>query len=59
MGIGCLLTSGFRDTVFSPIWVKNAKPLQFFITPAKLLSPFRGQLAFDLLSWAPELSPCL
>jgi hypothetical protein len=39
--------------VFSPIWVKNVKPLQFFITPAKLLSPFRGQLAVDLL-WAPE-----
>jgi hypothetical protein len=36
-----------------PIWVKNVKPLQFFITPAKLLSPFRGQLAVDLL-WAPE-----
>jgi hypothetical protein len=31
------------------IWVKNVKPLQFSITPAKLLSPFRGQLAVDLL----------
>jgi hypothetical protein len=28
---------------------KNVKPLKFFI----LLSPFGGQLAFDLL-WAPE-----
>ena len=34
---------------FSPVWVKNVKPLQFFITPAKLLSPFSGQLAVDLL----------
>jgi hypothetical protein len=38
---------------FSPAAVKNVKSLQFFITSAKLLSPFRGQLAFDLL-WAPE-----
>jgi hypothetical protein len=31
------------------MWVKNVKPLQFFITPAELLSPFSGQLAVDLL----------
>jgi hypothetical protein len=42
-----------RDTVFFFAGGENVKPLKFFITPAKLLSPFRGQLAFDLL-WAPE-----
>jgi hypothetical protein len=49
-----LLSPYCRDTVFFTAGgKKNVKPLQFLITPAKLLSPFRGQLAFDLL-WAPE-----
>jgi hypothetical protein len=47
------ISSCCRCTVFFFHVVKHVKLLQFFITPTKLMSPFRGQLAFDLL-WAPE-----
>jgi hypothetical protein len=49
LGLGSRYLLTAEIPFFSPVWVKNVKPLQFFITPAKLLSPFSGQLAVDLL----------